>query len=104
MGPPAGLQPLAVKAAKNHRFYDASPKAFSAAQVCVQHMHALWSSSSLAWACAENTAVAAACAAACDQLSSTSSNLCNCNCTKATMQPRGLFNVCHCLLACRCQG
>ncbi|WIA18746.1 hypothetical protein OEZ85_003436 [Tetradesmus obliquus] len=32
MGPPAGLQPLAVKAAKNHRFYDASPKAFSAAQ------------------------------------------------------------------------
>ncbi|WIA39053.1 hypothetical protein OEZ86_005197 [Tetradesmus obliquus] len=33
MGPPAGLQPLAVKAAKNHRFYDASPKAFSAAQL-----------------------------------------------------------------------
>jgi hypothetical protein len=34
MGPPTGLRPLAVKAAKNHRFYDVSPKAYNPAQVC----------------------------------------------------------------------
>lgn len=37
MGPPAGLRPLAVTAARNHRFYDVSPKAYNPAQVRTAH-------------------------------------------------------------------
>jgi hypothetical protein len=50
MGPPAGLKPVAVQAAKNHRFYDVSPKAYNPAQVRTATAQAA-AVQQVAWSC-----------------------------------------------------